>query len=336
MVGSDGTGELALEAGLPRARRVGYARLRLAGREELPRTFRRPVAAGAKEPQGVAHDVTTECGLVDEVVLVRLGGGERRLAVPTFVGHIGAEGARELVATGLGDRVDHATGEAPILGRRAAGDGGGLEDRVLDVQSPGLATDVLVDDDAVDGVEAFPGLCARDRDVVVGSGVRGSRRQQHRLVQGSQHGQLLEGRLLHGRRALSAGAHRLERTGDDDLPLDRLGVYHRVDPSGLGRGHADVVLEGRECRELEPHLVVTGGQALEDVVTLRIGGRQLLALQRRRGHGHGHTRQALILVDNATRQLTRVLRRGRPCQSKRKDNHTDYETRNFESHHYLL
>jgi len=62
-----------------------------------------------------------------------------------------------------------------------------------------------------------------------------------------------------------------------------------------------------------------------------------LPLQRRRGDNHGHSRHATILIDYAAGQVADAgLRRGRPCQSKRKDHYTDYETRNSESHHYLL
>ena len=178
VVGGDGAGNLGLETGLGLGSRE---RLAVPRRDEdLAGIGAFLIAAGGEEPQFVAHDVTAEGGLVDVVVRVLLAGGERGLTIPALVGHVDAEGARELVATRLAHRVDDATREAAVLGRRAAGDGRGLENRILDEQFVRVPAQVLVEHHAVQGVEALPGCRSRDRDVAVGSGTGGPGIQQHR------------------------------------------------------------------------------------------------------------------------------------------------------------
>ena len=310
VAGPEGGGQLALVAVLGLAAGEGHAGLGLARGHQLGRVLGFEGAAGEEEPQAVAQDVAAEGRLVGEVVLVLLIGGERGLAVPAVVGHTGAEGAGELVAARLGDHVDHAAGEAAVLGRHVGGHGRGLEDRVLDVHVERLAAQVLVEHDAVQGVEVLVGLGARDRGVAAGARRRGAGRQADRRLDGARDGQLLEQRLLHGLRALGAGGHRLELTGDHDLLLHRLGVHHRIQGPRLAGGDADVVLEGGEGRDLEGDLVVAAGQRLDDVVALRIGDGGLLALQRRRVRGHRHAGQRLTLVHHAAADLTGLRERG--------------------------
>src|SRR6185436_9328808 len=116
------------------------------------------IPAGAKEPQTVANDASAEgclVGLVDRVGIVE--GLQRTLLGPVVVLQRIAERAAEFVTTRLGDGVDDATGEPAVLGRDAGRLNRGLLDRILDEEVVRLATEVLVDDRAVDEEQVVGG-----------------------------------------------------------------------------------------------------------------------------------------------------------------------------------
>ncbi len=168
MILRDRRGHLALDALLVEACIVGNR-----GLDRLLPSALLLVARGDEEPQAVGQDPSPEGGLEDlvDVVQLLLAGValHGRPGDPVFVLEVDPERAVELVAALLGDRVDHAAGETPVLGRHRAGLDGRFLDRVLDEQGERLAAQVLVDDDAVDQVEVLERHGARDDRVVRGS-----------------------------------------------------------------------------------------------------------------------------------------------------------------------
>ena len=122
-----------------------------------------------KNHRAIPNDRSAERALVEGRQLVgtfraaRLF--ERRLVVPGRVAQVHAEGTREAVAPALGDQVDHAAGEPPVLGGDAGGEDLRFLDGVLDEDVVGGAEEVVVHVDAVDHEDVVVGEAPRDRDL---------------------------------------------------------------------------------------------------------------------------------------------------------------------------
>src|SRR5262249_51205207 len=101
----------------------------------------------------------------------------RRQLGPVVVGEIETIAAGEQIAAALGDRVDHAAGEAAVFGGDAGGQDLGLIDRILDVEGVGVAEQIVVHVHAIDQERVVVGERAGNREL---PGVRRVRRQAGR------------------------------------------------------------------------------------------------------------------------------------------------------------
>src|SRR5207247_825129 len=110
--------------------------IRNVGEDRLPCQIGFLITARTKEPQTVADDAPAQCSLVRMVNIVERVhlAGEIGLVRPTGVGQVIADRAGEVIAARLGDRTDHAAGEASELRRNASGEDGRLLNGVLDIK----------------------------------------------------------------------------------------------------------------------------------------------------------------------------------------------------------
>ena len=264
----------------------------MAGLRERPPLGRVLVAAGAEEPGAGAEHRPAERALEDVRVAVGpLARLERRLVGPRRVAEVVAVGARVDVAAALGDDVDDAAREAPVLRRDARGEHLRLLDGVLDEQVVARAEDVVVDVDAVDQEDVVVGERARDRHL---AGVRAVVGQAGRELGDVE--RRAAGRQLVDQRLVEVGADgRIRDDGRGFGPHGDL-LGHR------GRRHRDVHFDGpperdarrpldrRHAVHLDGDDVLARRQPADDVDAVDVGDRRQRALERRRFDGDRRAR----------------------------------------------
>ena len=297
VVGVDGAGQLGFHAVVDRAEVVGQAQV--ARRARLGRGL---APSGQEEPEAILHDGSAQRGLVElaEVARVRLGAGdvgrdlrllEPRLVLPGRVREVGAEAARELVATTLGDGIDDAAGESAVLGGDAVGQHLHLLERILDEEVVRGAEEVVVDVDPVEEERVVVCEPTRDGELAdVGRPVAVTQSGSERgdpldRARGSQLVDRLRPQVLpHLGRAQDR-----RRFGQDLDLLLHVGHGHGgAEFGGDAEGDLDLALQGAEAREREGRAVLAGGQAPEDVAAGSVGDGGPLALQGGRLEGDGH------------------------------------------------
>src|SRR5205807_2802096 len=141
---------------------------------------------------------------------------KRGLRCPLVVGEVVSQRAAEVVASGLCDRVDDATGEPPVLGGDAAGQKSCLLNGILNDCGLGLPSYCVIHHDAVDEVEVVERLRTVNYDLVVRSVVVDARREEDSRLDVAAHRQALDGgRIKAGRnlRSLEYGSG-TRRDGD--------------------------------------------------------------------------------------------------------------------------
>ncbi len=313
---------------------VVNARERDVGRVRLPVGGELAVAAGDEEPQLVLQEKAAERRLVDRVDLVVAARGLRGLGRPLVAGERVAEGRVELVAARLRQGVDDAAGETAVLGRDRRRLGRRFLDRVLDVEGVRGVADVVLDHDAVDHVQVLVRHGARDREVAGGSGGRHARGQDGGAGDAAGDRQGVDQALVIGRRDLLPRRDVVVGPGDGDLLGNLRGRHRRVQRRGLRGVDLDGRVERLEPHQLEPDVVVAGGQEGEEVRAGHFGHGGTRALQVRRGHGDGHARERVFPVVGAPGQRPgRVLReRGQ----RNGEQHCGHEHESGELHLHVL
>jgi len=233
------------------------------------------VAAGAEEPEPVGDELPAERAGVDLVGLVRVGDavlllvGRQRL--PVVVGQVDPRAAVEVVASGLGHRVDDAAREAAVLGGDARGQDLGLLDRLLDDEAVGGGPEeVVVDVDAVHQPDVVVGQRARHLNASVRRLIAHVRRERDDLVDAPADRELVDLGLLVGRGMDRRLVHLLG--GAEHRDLGGRGRRHRrVRHGRAADGERRVTRHRLHAGDLEVDLVVAGRQELEEVFAGRAG-----------------------------------------------------------------
>ena len=288
MVLVDGPGQLDLRPGFFIGARVGDGRDRCAGFEPIAGCIlvagagetgfglsdgaRVCISSRGEEPQLVAPNPPAERGLEGRVDRVLLFDRKRRRLRPALVSEGGAEAPLELVAARFGQHVDNAAGEVSILGRDAAGEDGRLLDRLFNVEILRLSAQVLVDDHAVDQVQAVVRHRAGDDEVVARPpGVDARSEQRHRLI--APAGRKLIDEILvdvHADRGCLDRRRHVLVCGDDDLPLHRGELEIDVDRVRHIRREREVLLVGLHPAHREGDRVLPGREERDQISPVRI------------------------------------------------------------------